>query len=397
VSSNPRVVKEANALAGAGYGVHVIAGHWLPLTDYDQAVLSAATWTYTLIEYPSGLGRIAGGIARRLARQASHFGGDALPTVAAIAHNPLAGRLIKAARRVPADLYIAHYLAALPAATRAATRNHARLGFDAEDFHSGDLPDEPKNRLELRMRQTIERAFLSGCDYVTAASPFIAETYAARYGIRAESILNVFPLSQASCPSAKQAVDPKTGETSVYWFSQTISAGRGLETALEALKYTSPNVHLYLRGTPASGFAEVLLSLARRYGVEHRLHFLERASSDEMVQLASQHDIGLSTEPREPLNRDICLTNKLFTYLLAGVPQIMTRTRAQGAIANDLGDAAQVVEPNDPAGLGRAIDHWVSSPERLNQARTTATKLGRQRYNWDVEKEKLLAIVRRVT
>ena len=52
-----------------------------------------------------------------------------------------------------------------------------------------------------------------------------------------------------------------------------------------------------------------------------------------------------STEPCEPLNRDICLTNKLFTYVLAGLPQIMTSTRAQGRIANDLGDAAQIVEP----------------------------------------------------
>jgi len=359
-------------------------------------VLSAATWTYSLVEYPQGLGRIAEGIARRIARPVSHFGGDALPTVAAIAHNPLVRRLIKAARRIPADLYIAHYLAALPAATRAASGNHAKLGFDAEDFHSGDLLDTPENRSELRMRQTIERAFLCGCDYITAASPFIAETYAARYGIRAESVLNVFPLSQASYSSVQLTPNRRTVGTSVYWFSQTISAGRGLETALEALKYTSPNVHLYLRGTPASGFAEVLLSLARRYGVEHRLHFLERAPSDDMVQLASQHDIGLSTEPREPLNRDICLTNKLFTYLLAGVPQIMTCTRAQRAIASDLGDAAQIVEPNDPAGIGRAIDHWASAPERLKQAKVAATKLGRERYNWDVEKEKLLEIVRRV-
>ena len=297
MSSNPRVVKEADALAAAGYGVHVIAGRWPPVADYDQRVLSAVTWTYSFVEYPSGLGRIAEGIGRRIARPVSHFGGDALPTVAAIAHNPLVLRInqgLALGAFQPESLHVlsAFHLAALPAATRAASGNHAKLGFDAEDFHSGDLLDTPENQSELRMRQTIERTFLPLCDYVTAASPLIAETYAERYGIRAESVLNVFPLSQASPHLAQLTANRKAAEVSVYWFSQTISAGRGLETALEALKYTSPNVHLYLRGTPASGFAEVLLSLARRCGVEHRLHFLERAPSDDMVQLASQKNIS---------------------------------------------------------------------------------------------------------
>ena len=358
-------------------------------------MLSAASWTYSLVQYPKGLDRIARGIGRRLAKSVSLFGGDTLPTAAAIAHNPLVCGLIKAARHVPADLYIAHYLAALPAATQAASRTHAKLGFDAEDFHSGDLSDEPKNQSELQVRRTLERTFLRRCDYVTAASPLIAKAYADRYGIKAEPVLNVFPLSQAS-PLARQAADRKAKEVSVYWFSQTISTGRGLETAVEALRDTSPDVHLYLRGSPALGFAEVLLSIARRYGVERQLHFLERAHADDMVRLAAQYDIGLSTELRQPLNRDICLTNKLFTYLLAGIPQIMTSTQAQAMIANDLGDAVQVVALDDPTGLSQAINHWASRPECLNQAKATATRLSQERYNWEVEKLKLLEIVRRV-
>ena len=47
--------------------------------------------------------------------------------------------LAHAAAAVAADLYIAHNLAALPAARHAARRHRGRLGFDAEDYHRGQF------------------------------------------------------------------------------------------------------------------------------------------------------------------------------------------------------------------------------------------------------------------
>ena len=60
-----------------------------------------------------------------------------MPLAALAYGGPVAG-LHAAACAVPADLYIAHYVAALPAAGAAAQRHGALLGFDAEDFHSGE-------------------------------------------------------------------------------------------------------------------------------------------------------------------------------------------------------------------------------------------------------------------
>ena len=54
LSSNPRLVKEANALAEAGYQVHVIYGNSFPPARMrDEAVLARAEWQVTRVSVMS--------------------------------------------------------------------------------------------------------------------------------------------------------------------------------------------------------------------------------------------------------------------------------------------------------------------------------------------------------
>jgi hypothetical protein len=57
------------------------------------------------------------------------------------------------------------------------------------------------------------------------------------------------------------------------------------------------------------------------------------APPEEMVRQAAPYDIGLSLETDISDNRSLCLTNKIFTYLLAGVPVLLSDTPAQRALA----------------------------------------------------------------
>src|SRR5437868_48615 len=89
-------------------------------------------------------------------------------------------RVVKEAQAlaVKADLYIAHYDAALWAARAAARRHGGLYAFDAEDFHPGDLEDRPEHTFANTLIHTLEAECLPGCAYMTAASPGIADAYA---------------------------------------------------------------------------------------------------------------------------------------------------------------------------------------------------------------------------
>ena len=152
---------------------------------------------------------------------------------------------------------------------------------------------------------------------------------------------------------------------------------------------------LDIRGSNRWGHGDGLLALARECGVGDRVRLLEIAPPEEMVRLAAEYDLGLSLETDVSENRQICLTNKIFTYLLAGVPVLLSDTPAQRALAPLLGEAARLVSLGDPVAIAAALDGLSGSPGVLGAARDHAWRLGRERYNWEFEKKALLDSVER--
>ena len=393
IASNPRLVKEANSLVNAGYDVRVVAGDTAPFVrPLDQSLLSSVTWTCDLVGLGTRPVYMWRKLKQKLARAAFQFGLKNIH-IAMWAHSPMSDSLAQAAIAQPADLYIAHCLAALPASAIAAHRHHAKLGFDAEDFHVGELAEISDNKLEIAIRDCIERTLLPSCDYLTAASPMIASAYRERYEVEIEPILNVFPLSEA--PIKIKKINRKE-RFSLYWFSQTIGANRGIESIIYAMGQMKTPVDLYLRGMPTVGYTDVLTQLAHQVGVGDRIHVLPSAPPSDMARLASDYDIGLSIELNQPLNRSICLTNKIFTYLLAGLPVILSKTTAQENLAKELNEAVILIDLDNSLGIAQSLDNFLSDPQKLFNAKAKVCKLVTERYNWDIEQQVFLKNIKKV-
>lgn len=383
LGSNPRVVKEAEALHAAGHAVTVVATRILDLVEpRDQAVIRRAAWAVRRIDLRGRLGWKGRRAVQLLCGRI--YAAAGLAEAAALGHSAVTPALIRAARALPADLYIAHYPAALPAAAAGARRHGAALAYDAEDFHLGDWPDGPAHARAQGLVRAIEARHLGACAYVTAASPGIADAYAAAYAVaRPEVILNAFPLAQAPAgPTARGTAEPGP---SLYWFSQTIGPDRGLECAVRAIALARTRPHLYLRGSPAPGFAERLVALAREAGTADRLHLLPPGEPDAMERLAAGYDAGLCGETGHTRGRAVALTNKLFSYLLAGVPPVLSGTPAHRAFAAEAGLGDCVYPVDDHGALAALLDRLLGDPGRLARARAAAWRLGRERYNWERE------------
>jgi glycosyltransferase involved in cell wall biosynthesis len=388
VASNPRVVKEADALHSAGYSVTVVAGNQTAaVRPFDEEIIAQVPWTVVRIGASSPSTRLVSRLAFATVRASRLPASRLPPRLAVVAYNSQTAALTRAACAVPADLYIAHYVAALSAAAAAARRQHAALGYDAEDFHAGEQADQ------AGIIQTIEGAFLPSCSHLTAAAPMIADAYGELYGRKPITVLNVFPPAAANdrpIPGGRPG-----SELSAYWFSQSIGLDRGLQSFIEAMALTRARVTLHIRGSDERGAGQALLALAHRLKIGDRIELLPMASPLDMVELARGYDVGLSLETDVSESRRRCLTNKIFTYLMAGRPVVLSDTPAQKALAADLGGAAALVSLSDPVTIARQLDAWALSPERLQAAAKTAWHLACSRYNWQVEQAVFLASVER--
>lgn len=395
-SSNPRLVKEADALVDAGYDVHVIAAYWADwATDADAQLCANRAWSYTFVDWRRATGPLLFWWSRVRFRMARALAARSLlpPSRLRAAAGRVTPELTYAALGTHADLYIAHNLGALPAAAIAAMHHDARLGFDAEDFHSGQFGprDDPR---EQRLAAGIEAAYIPQCDYVTAAAPGIADAYRVHRREPPTCVLNVFPLADRA---EHKRPTHTAGPVTLYWFSQTIGPGRGLEDVVRAMgRFADGEIELHLRGTWQAGFETTLRAIASASGVaEKRVVAHPAAPPAEMVRCAAAYDVGLAVETGETVNSDILLSNKIFTYLLAGSAVLATRTTGQRPIIEALGPAAAGYNPGDIDGLVHALRVWVADRAVLETARRAAWQHGEERYNWDRERQQFLDVVRR--
>ncbi len=394
VASTPRLVKSADALSEAGYLVHVVAGAPFPPADrLDAEILSTAKWAYTGVKTRTGAGVFTRKALRKLSRGLINGFGVISPGLAARAHHAESPSLLRAAAGVGARLYIGHCIPGLYAAAGAARIRGSGYGFDIEDYHDAETDEAIADPVERRSRFLLQSRLLPSCRPLTCASPLIGKKYAEVYHVEPATLLNVFPQSQA--PAAPQPPKAITDESPAifYWFSQTIGPGRGLEDVVRVMGAMRTPSELHLRGFVSPGYARVLQEAALASGLRRPIRFLDPGSPNEMARLAAAADLGLSVEVATPFNKDVCLPNKDFVYILAGIPQLLSTTSAQSALAAELGDAGILADMGRTAETASRLDAFFSDPGRVAGARAAAWSLGRTRFNWDIEKKILVRLV----
>ncbi|MDB5200755.1 MAG: hypothetical protein JWQ27_164 [Ferruginibacter sp.] len=391
-SVNPRIVKEADALTAAGYEVLVLYCFWIDwASKADQQLLSNVSWKYKLIGGSPETDKSTFDFTRirfKIMRSVTQILGNR-KLVAERAQARCYDELLTAARNSAGELFIGHNLGALAVVVNAAKLLNARCAFDFEDYHRAENNDMPA-REQARIRYLEER-YVPQLDFVYAASPMIAQAVKADFPalkIPVQTLLNCFPAAQQPAFRDK---DPADNKLQLFWFSQTVGANRGLETLIAAIaRMHDKNIHLTLAGKYSEAYAA---SLREAVGdISANIHFAGIIAPDELASFAASFDVGLAMELNQPLNRDICLTNKIFTCILAGNAIILSRTEMQQSF-NEQYKVGQSFAINNVDELIKAISFY-KDQQQLYMQRKHNYELAARELNWETESVKLIAMIK---
>ncbi|WP_205529772.1 glycosyltransferase family protein [Pedobacter chitinilyticus] len=300
--------------------------------------------------------------------------------------------LLKASR-IKADLYIGHDLTSLPIVVRAAKRHKAKCGFDAEDFHRNEVSDDINSSF-YKASKTIENKYLPQIDYLTCASPLIADAYQKLYPqLRAQTINNVFSKSYIIENESLRLPNEKL---KLFWFSQTVGEGRGLETVIEAMGLLQPlNIELTILGAANKEIQKIFNTLACTNNLSlSQIIYLDTVSPNQIFEIAALHHIGLALEISKPYNRDICLTNKIFTYINAGLAIIASETKAQKKLLQENKNIGLLFQIGNVVELANQLKIYYEHPYLLDQHRRAAKKLAKDKFNWEKESQTLLSLIK---
>lgn len=398
-SNNPRLLREADLLSQQHEVRVVCQGSSLAAAEADARLLSRRSWRLQRLDFPrtdwlpSDIARprwlrsffVRG--RRRLAEAAFHsFKATKLAEFSVCASF---AELRKLAAAQPADWFIAHTQPALPIAAAAARRWNAKLGFDCEDLltETGDRFCEA-NRL-------IEQKYLRQCDYVTATSNAMADHLAKTYNIPRPSVLyNVFPLSLAEGLLRPRQRKPHA-KLRLHWVSQTLGPDRGLQDVFEACAGLADQVEIHLRGRASEQEKKEQMALAQRWGVAECVKFHPLIDHDELISSMADYDVGLALERPRNRNYSLTVTNKVFSYMLAGLAITATETPGQREVMDQAPGAGLLYPAGDAKSLRRTLEIWIADREKLRQAQEAAWDLARAGFCWEIEQKKFLELLNR--
>ena len=385
LSANPRVVKEADVLAEAGYRVEVVGGLFdSNLAEREHAIHESKRWDYKrLVDAGSDFGRdrlrwLWLRARRRISREAyARFGIESSRQLGYLAPEMLAYAMER-----DADLTIVHNAAAVWVGSQLIRRGK-RVAVDMEDWHSEDLSPEEKKHFPMHAQRSFEAETLLGSVFSTTTSRCMSDALAEAYRCEAPAVVyNSFPWSDRDTIDGLHRDRVNTKIPSIYWFSQVIGPRRGLESLMDALHRVDVPCEMHLRGSVSQSYKQELLSRAPESWRE-RIYFHAQVAHEELLSRAAEHDIGLAPDIPHSRSRALTITNKLLLYLLAGVPVVASDTDGQQEAAALADGGVFLYSRTDAAECASVLNRLLSDPGRRARARGHALQAAKGVFSWE--------------
>lgn len=384
LSSNPRVWKEANALAAAGYEV-VVLTMW---TSAERRKKDLLLIHHPTITYKAALNLIPGEIdflKRFYIRLRSRFAREIkrwlnIDSAWCLGYAPQI--MTKAALNEQADLYIAHTEFGIVIGKELILKG-AKVAYDMEDWYSHDylVPERP-----VALLKSLEKFALENGLYCSCPSQAMATALAKAYpsGKTVQVLYNGFSFTENIAEDV-----PTLSGSSLVWFSQTIGPGRGLETILKALHVLNTKIELHLVGECVEGY-DVELKQLFPFANGHQLIIHPAVKHHELVSILASYSVGLAIENNTPENKNTTVSNKILQYLQAGIKVLATDTAGQVEVAAYFKDTVLTVPVDRP-------ELWAERIEQLLQSapvnRSTQLQQFNERFSWEAQEKKLLNLV----
>ena len=285
-----------------------------------------------------------------------------------------------------ADLYLSNDLDTLPANWLVSAIRHLPLVHDCHEYFRG-VPELNGRPGTLRIWKMIEDSIFPKLRNVYAVNESIAQIYHKEYGKEVRVIRNMpFRRTQESKKTKKELSIPEDHQVILY--QGAVNVDRGLDEAIEAMKFLKTNAILLIIGV-----GDILLNLQDRVlknGLSEKVLFTGQIPLEELSSYTVLADIGLSIEKDVSLNYHFCLPNKFLDYIQCNVPVLISPLIEMKAIVEKY-RIGEMITSHDPAYLAEKMDDMLNNKEKLAFYRENLKKAASE-LCWENEELELTRI-----
>ena len=285
-----------------------------------------------------------------------------------------------------ADILVANDLDTLPGVFLASCLRRLPVVYDSHEYYT-EVPELLGRKWVKRIWESIEALILPHIQYASTVSASVADEYKHKYGIRMRVIRNL-PFRLENLQPA--SVMKNNNEKSII-YQGSLNMGRGLETVIKAMRYIE-NTRLIIAGT--GDIEDELKELARSLALHDKVHFTGRIPAKELYSYTVQADLGISLEEKLGLNYYYALPNKLFDYIQARVPVLVSDVPEMKSIVLQY-QIGRVTSVHDPYELSLLITEMLTNSVQRQIWKSNLEKAAGE-LCWENEEHLLLDLFQQV-
>lgn len=251
------------------------------------------------------------------------------------------------------------------------------------DAHEYETQTQGLRGIRKKLAIFLENILIGYCDKTIVVGDAIADEYKRLYPKldRPYVVLNTPAYKNIQKKDIFRETLNISKEKTIFLYQGGLSKGRGIEILLDTFKNIDDenSVIIFMGYGPLE---ELVISLSKEYT---NIYFHEAVTPEVLLDYTCSADFGISTIEDSCLSYRYCLPNKMFEYMMAEVPVIVSNLPEMKKIVED-NSVGVVVKENTPNGLQEAIEKATELDK--DELHINIQKI-KKIYNWE-EQEKVL-------
>jgi len=286
-----------------------------------------------------------------------------------------------------ADVYHAVDLDTLYPACKAAELNRSKIVYESRELYT-ELEALRGRKFITSFWRSLEARLIGRADSVITINDSIADELAARYRIPKPGIIRNVAVRADSLEPVdlrKELNIPSDHRIIVY--QGVLRKGQGLTYLLRIVDVMSKVSLVFLGDGP---LREELVMQANYLGLDDIVRFPGRIPPDQLLNFTAGADAGVLLMEDVALNNRLALPQKVFQYMAAGIPQIVSPMPEIAKLVSSEKIGITVTLDN-PAESADDIERFLNDSIQYSEARDNS-KSAIEKYNWQKESKELLRI-----
>lgn len=250
------------------------------------------------------------------------------------------------------------------------------------DCHEYEVEVNGLKGLEKKAKEWLERSLIKYADKVSTVSDSIANEYARLYKISKPHLILNCPayVEQQKHNLFRQNLGIRSDQT-IFLYQGGLSQGRGIELLLEVFSNLKSDKNVLI----CMGYGSLEQLIQQKANKSDTIYFHQAVNPQVLLDYTSSADYGILFYENTCLNHWYCSPNKIFEYIMAGLPVLTSNLFEIKRLVESEGIGI-VARTNTVEGFRQAVMDSLAQDYSVIQENVFAA---RNKHCWE-EQEKVL-------